>query len=251
MDRPLDTDSVQTGLQGMHPLLEVRSDVLRRRGGHRGRVDTVDGLDLIFIGVPPSERFEAASSALRGGANVFLEWPPTTSIRECARLVRLAEEAGLEVAVSRPLRMGVRDVSWRPRLISMEIEGADSITHALADAVDLACALARSGSVQRVEAEAVYDDDRVPVAAGLSVRFHNGAFAQALIRPGGASQGVRLFASTSGREIERIVNVDAVALAEETRGMLRAVEEGQPPPLSALDALQTLRIVERVQGVLR
>lgn len=244
---------MRTTVMGTHPYVEVRTDMLKAHGGFREGVVSADGVDLAFIAVPPAERFEAAASALRAGAHVFLEWPPASSIRECARLVHLAEEAGLEAAVSRPLRCGVEDVPdvWRARVISIEITGAAAISHALADAIDLSFMLARSGSVRRADAEAAYDDQRAMTSAAISLRFHSGAFAQAVIRSGGPSGGIRLYAAGMGHEIDCDVKVNAEGLRAETRQVLDAVENGRPVPVSALDAMQTMRVIERIMGVLR
>ncbi len=244
---------MRTAVIGAHPDAEVRAEILKVQGGFRGSVEAADGVDLALIAVPAAERFEAAASALRAGAHVFLEWPPTSSIRECAQLVRLAEEAGLEAGVSRPLRFGLENLPdrWRARIVSLEMTGAVPISHALADVIDLSFMLARSASVRRTDAEAAYDGRRAMTSAAMSLRFHSGALAQAVLRSAGPPGRLRLYAVGMGREIECEVEADAENLRAETRQVLVALGNDRPVPVSALDALQTMRVVERVMGVLR
>lgn len=238
---------------GTHPNLDVRAGVLEERSSFRGSVASADELDVVFVGVPSAERFEAASSALRKGAHVFLEWPPSSSIRECARLVDLAEEAGLEVAVSRPLRVAAGDVlgQRRAQILSMSVKGVPSVVAALADVIDLAFAVGQSGSVRRVEAEAAHDAARSMTSVAVSLRFHSGTFAQALIRTGGRAGGVELYAADQDVEKDIVLHAGRAELVEETGGVLRALEKADPAPVSALDALQTMRVIERVMSVLR
>lgn len=227
--------------------------MLRSFGGFREAMDPTDGVDLAFIGVPAADRFEAAAWALRAGAHVFLEWPPAKSMRECSRIVHLAEEAGLEAGVSRPLRFGpaAPPDGWRARVVSIEMTGAGALPSVLADAIDLSFMLVRSGSVRRADAEAAYDDRRALTSAAISLRFHSGAFASAVIRSGGPPAGIRIYAAGMGHEIECEVHRGEEGLRAETRQVLDAVHNGRPVPVSALDALQTMRAVERIMGVLR
>jgi predicted dehydrogenase len=222
-------------------------------GECRGYIDAAEDVDLVFVGVPPARRFETATAALRSGAHVFLEWPPATSIRECAVLVRLAEESGREAAVSRTLRWSLHAPAdpWRARVISMETGGAEVLPRALADAVDLAFMLAGSMTVRRAEAEAAYDAKRALTSVAASLRFHNGAFMQALIRSGRRPGGVKLYAAGTGEEMAGAVRADESALHAEAAAVLDALRAHRPVPVSALDAQQTMRVVERIMSRLR
>lgn len=219
--------------------------------GHGAGGDGPRGTTMAFIGTPVAERFEAAADALRGGAHVFVEWPPAPSIEECARLVRLSEEAGLEAGVSRPLRSAFESDIRRARVILLERSGLEPIAHALADVIDLASYLVGSASVRSVDAEADYDASRSLRAAAVSLRFHNGALAQAVVRRASDEDRVRLYAAGDGQEIEQTIAVDDDALLKETNAAFGAIREGRPIPVSAHDALQTLRTVERVMGLMR
>lgn len=228
----------------------------------------LEGVDILFVGVARAERYRVAAQAARKGTHVFLEWPPATSIRECAALVRLAEEGGLECGVSRPFRfcplLDSADDAWRANIVSLTMHGDvyaptggespiayPRLSRIMADAVDLSCALVKSSSVRRVDAEAARDESLQPDATLFSLRFHSGAYAQVFIRLNGATARATLYASGSGSRVEGAVTALDVALRQETAVFVAAVAGGRPAPVSALDALNTMRIVERLQGLLR
>lgn len=260
---------------GSDPLLAARRQLLARMDG----IDLVDEIDhrnpgaledvhILFVGVPRADRFQIASQAARSGTHIFLEWPPATSIRECSALVRLAEEGGLECGVSRPFRFcpllsSVGD-DWRANVVSLTLhgdihaleDGASQIayprlTHVMADAVDLSCALVGSSSVRRVDAEVARDESLQPDATLFSLRFHSGAYAQVFIRLNGTTARPTIYASGNGVHLEGTVTALDEALRHETSAFVTAVAEGRPVPVTALDALHTMRIVERLQGLLR
>lgn len=251
--------------------------------------------DVVCVAVPPGARFVVARAAAGAGAHVFLEWPPATGLAEAERLGHLAEEAGVEVGVARPLPVAPllegRPAEWRPRLLALTLDaGPDgddpalaglSWPHRLAGALDLAVALARSAEVQRVEAEADRDGARLRSVA-LGLRFRNGVYAQAALharaRPVPPSERFRLDAAGSGlrlsaRTLHGPVCLEregspadatlpanpAPALAfgpapppgDELAAFLAAVAAGRPAPVSILDAVHTLRLVERVMERLR
>ncbi len=232
--------------------------------------------DAAFIAVPVAERFRAAEAALKRGLSVFLEWPPAVSLREGERLVELAEEAGVEAGVSRPLRFhpvfGALPDGWRADLITLrETAGAARWPARLADAVDLCCALVQTSGVQRIGAQAVRAGGRME-AVSFGLRFHSGAYAQASLRrplgeappehqlyvagPGFEAEAALAEASavvrTLGSEAaERQVHGSTRPARAETDAFLDALAEGRPAPVSVLDALHTLRLVERLMKKLR
>ncbi len=259
---------------GSDPVLVRRLELLRHMPGIESveldgdELQSSEGIDVLFVGLPRADRFRIASKATRAGIHVFLEWPPATSIRECAAIVRLAEEGGLECGVSRPLRftelIASADDDWRANIVSLTLrgdalalEGGASrtayprLSHALAHAVDLSCALVRSSSVRRVDAEAARDESLQPDATLFSLRFHSGAYAQVVIRLNGTGDLPALYASGGGVHLEGTLAAQDTALARETSAFVAAVAEGRPVPVTALDALHTMRIVERIQGLLR
>jgi len=260
---------------GSNPVLARRREVFRMMEGaeYAGEVDfsppkSLEHIDVLFIGVPRADRFRVADEAMRSGVHLFLEWQPATSIRECAALVRLAEEAGLECGVSRPLRfcalLESLTESSRANVISLMMHGGrgwagtsgagaafPNTTNVMADAVDLACALAGSSSVRRVDAEMVRRESAQTEITAFSLRFHSGAYAQVLIRSDGSAEPPSICAAGESVNVDgRLDGLDA-AIGRETAMFLASVTEKRPVPVSALDALQTMRIVERLQSVLR
>lgn len=243
--------------------------------------DLLAGLDVLFVAVPTAEHYAVAEAATKQGVHVFLSWPPATSVRECEAMVRLAEEAGVEVGVSRPLRfhgaLSVLPASWRAELIGLQFdrtEAGPGLNRCLADAVDLCCTLAGSSNVQRIDAEAVRSGRAWPEALACGLRFHNGTYAQVVLRQGARTAREQLYAAGAGVELEadlaggaayvrqcREGGVDgafepvplppASLLAVETRAFLQAVAARRTVPVSVLDGLHTMRLVERIMGKLR
>ncbi len=238
----------------------------------------LDQTEAVFITVPTGAHFRMAEAAAKRGAHAFLEWPPATSIRECEAMLHLAEEAGVEVGVSRPLRFhplfAALPSGWQPSVIALTVRVGEADPrpwpHRLADAVDLCAALARSGSAQRIDAEAVRGVGARPEAVAFTLRFHNGALAQVCLGrfpldhratvyvAGGdlhhtfdlreaAGEGAEN-AGTSGA-LESPASLSPEAM--ETDAFLTALAEQRPPPVTLLDGLHTMRLVERLMERLR
>lgn len=243
----------------------------------------LEGLDVVFVTVPAAEHFQVAEVATKRGVHVFLEWPPATSTRECASIVHLAEEAGVEVGLSRPLRFhpvfSALPEGWRPDLVLVhqEVAPGGAWQRHLADAVDLCCAFAGSSSVQRIDAEAARSGPAWPDALAFGIRFHNGVYVQGSLRrtdgaPSGelyaAGPGLQVAADLAGTEVRRrrtdggenAVRPTAFAegdpgaadpLRAETAAFLEAAAEGRPVPVSVLDGLHTMRLLEKMMRKLR
>jgi predicted dehydrogenase len=228
-------------------------------------------VDAVLISVPTSMHYQVAQAAARRGVHLFVEWPPTTSLRECEAVVRLAEEAGIEAGLSRPLRFhpvfSRLPPSWQARLVlvrqALSREAPDWQRH-LADALDLCCALVRSYGVQRIEAEAVRPDATLPEAVAFGIRFHNGAYAQVQLRHHEAWAGGTCYIGGAGFQGEADLpgeppqaapsepasTADSL-LAAETRAFIEAVAARRAVPVSMLDGLHTMRLVERLMKHLR
>lgn len=243
--------------------------------------DLLEPLDVVFVTVPTAEHFRVAEAATKRGIHVFLEWPPATSTRECASIMRLAEEAGVEAGLSRPLRyhpvFSILPEAWRPDLVLVQQEVARGGTwqRCLADVVDFCCALAGSTSVQRIDAEAARSGSAWPDALAFGIRFHNGVYVQGSLKrtagaPAGsfyaAGPGLQIAADLAGTEVRRAEkgeNVEgftpleavetgaADPLRAETTAFLEAVARGGPVPVSVLDGLQTMRLLEKMMKKLR
>ena len=229
----------------------------------------LEHIDAAFVTVPTAEHFRIAEAATKRGVHVFLEWPPATSIRECRAMIGLSEEASIEVGVSRPLRFHpvfeTMTPAWRASLIVVRRDvcatGEAAWPRWLADAVDLCCALSQSSSVQRIDAEAVRSTAAWPDAIAFGLRFHSGAYAQVSIRRTAEPAGGAFYAAGGGFAVEAEVEENddgpaayeaaASAIERETQAFLRAVAGQHPAPVSILDGLHTMRLVERLMEKLR
>lgn len=242
----------------------------------RGRLNDdlealLQGVDAVLIAVPTSMHYQVAQAAARRGVHLFVEWPPTTSLRECEAVVRLAEEAGIEAGLSRPLRFhpvfSRLPPSWQARLVLVRqaLSGATPDWHRpLADALDLCCALVRSYGVQRIEAEAVRRDAGLPEAVAFGIRFHNGAYAQVQLRRDEVQAGGTCYIGGSGFQGEADLPggppegappepapAAGSLLAAETRAFIEALAARRAAPVSMLDGLHTMRLLERLMKHLR
>ncbi|ARA94010.1 hypothetical protein AWN76_013175 [Rhodothermaceae bacterium RA] len=233
---------------------------------------------VLVIHGAPADRFRLAEAAARHGCHLLLAWPPAASIPEAEALVRLAEEAGVEIGVQRPLRWqpALRDgpPALRPSLVLLQQDVPDGRPwpRLLADAVDLCTAVAGGGGVRRVEAAAVRRAAH-PEAMAFTLRFLRGTLAQVSLRRGpvdraslyAAGPGGRLEVDFSGMQarlavLEARQNEDrpdaletetAALVTAEVHAFLDALAARQPAPVSILEALQTMRLVERLMQRLR
>ncbi len=217
-------------------------------------------LEVAFIATPPAERFRVTEIALREGVHCFVAWPPAPALQDLERLSRLAEEARVEVGVSRPLRFHpvLQDV-WKstpPELLvyRQQVGGHGVVPwHArLAEAVDLCCALACSSSVLRIEGEAIRGGPTWLEAVAFGLRFHSGTYAQVLMwRDGGDTTPELYLARTGWHRWLRLEAEDEPPHRAEVAAFLQALAGHQPAPVSLLETMQVLRIIERLMSRLR
>jgi predicted dehydrogenase len=218
-------------------------------------------VEVVFVATPPAVAFQVTAAAAQQGVHVLLEWPPMASLPEAEGVVKLAEEAGIEVGVSRPLRWHPALAPWAGSkaelvLFQQTLAGPDAPgwPRLLADAADLCIALAGSSSVQRVEAEAVRGAMPWPDALACSLRFHSGAYAQIGIRRA-ATAACTVFAARPGQQHEAhlvpLTPEQTPPEVQETHAFLTAIARQQPVPVSILDGLATLRLVEHLMAKLR
>lgn len=154
--------------------------------------------EIVFIAAPTESRFSLAKEAIGKGTNVFLEWPVSANIEESMQLAKLADEAGVEIGVSRPLPISAilvsSPINWQPRIVSVSLSGGpfskdepspvSSLiwTSRLAGVIDLCFALAGSRSIQTVDAEADREAGGLLRTVAFSLRFRNGCLAQCHVR---------------------------------------------------------------------
>ena len=233
--------------------------------------DLPTGLDLLVVAGPVAGRAAAVVAAAARGVAAFVEWPPAPGLREAHALVRLGEETGADVGVARSgrfapslARAGVRpgggaaSAAWPLVVVDATASGPLLGGHVLADLVDLAACLTRGTSLRRLDARLVRDAAHAPIALAAALRFTSGAYAQIALAPAqeGASPRRRVTAAGPGSGLAGTLDLDlgperAAALDAETRAVLDAVARGVPPPVTALDALALVRLLERVTARLR
>ena len=226
---------------------------------HVQRLEDAATATVLCMAAPADARFRLAEAALKKGLHLLLAWPPTASLTEAEALVRLGEEAGVEIGVSRPLRFHPEVARWpkRAQLVHLtqvvpEATQPPPWARWMADAVDLCCALAQSHSVQRIDAEAVRGDVPWPAALGAGLRFHSGTYAQLHVRRAPTDHRYQVYLGRGAQQqVIDLTTAQEEAAAAEARAFARAVAEGRPPPVSMLEAFHTLRLVERLMTRLR
>lgn len=200
----------------------------------------VDAASRVAV-VGGEARLEHVRAAVAAGCHAFVAWPPGT-LGETEALVRDAHEAGVEVGVERPLAVGAVPAS-RLAAITLVTDGT-AWPRAIAGALSVCAAHAGSLEAAHVSAHAARDGATL-VAVAVTVRFRNGAFAQALVRTGDVP-GLTVYAA--GAET---ATAPRDAFADEARAFLAALAADAPPPFPLDDALATLRLAERVMDALR
>ncbi|GAB5519125.1 MAG: hypothetical protein RhofKO_13760 [Rhodothermales bacterium] len=227
-------------------------------------------VDVVFLSVPSALHVHIAEAALRRGIALFLEWPPAPSLAEAETIAKLAEEASVEVAVSRPWRfLPVLDrisAASRTHLVLLNVtlgpSGQPTAPKHLADALDLCQFLAGSDSIQRVDAEVARSQGRLPNAAAFALRFHNGAYAQVTLRATDEPAGGHLFVAGPGFQEHVALSADLIShtgatsdlhelWAAETTAFLDAVAQRRFADFSIQDGVRTLHLLERLMARLR
>lgn len=231
--------------------------------------------DVVVVG--GEGRAARLREVLARGAHAFAAWPPTASVEATERLAAMAEEAGAEVGVGRPLPvarlLAGRPAGWRARLATVELAAAPGgrlaaapPAHRLAGGLDLCAALVGRRALADLDVEAhrwPADGSGVPPGAlAAALRFRNGAFATLLLRdaPHVRTDHVSVFAAGGAGTLSatsldgplcldgapRAGLPDGPGLADEAAAFVAAIRAGAPPPFSLHDALATLRLAERV-----
>jgi predicted dehydrogenase len=243
------------------------------------------GVQVAAISIPPAYTYQVAQRVVRRGVHVFLEWTSMPSLTECKKLAQLAEEAGVEVGVSRPLRFHPLFESLPPDAhaslaavrVALQQGRPGQFQRNVEDAVDLCCRLSGSGEVRKVEAQVIRGRLAWPDALLAGMRFQNGGYAHLQIRRHVPHPEFSLHAAGPGFEIDvdfreytgylSHSDPDENAAAEtafeqrswphvdlieiETKGYLEALGRGAPAPVSLMDGYQVLRLVESIRKNLR
>ncbi len=242
-------------------------------------------LSVLFIAVPGIYAYHLATKSLRFGLDTFLGRSAVPSIADCKALAALAEEAGVELGISRITRfhsfLDAIPRDWRASSLAVlhESESQDQFAfqQMIEDAVDLCCNLAGMGEVRKIESQLVQRNRAQPGSLMLGFRFQNGTYAQIQLRQGIEQPRYSLYAGGGSFELDVDLNehtlrvrsssdyendIPRIAfeskplpktnlIERETRAFLYNLANNQPVPVSIEDGLQTLQLVEKVREGLR
>ncbi len=247
--------------------------------------DQLKDVQTVFAGVPSAYTTHLANAALKAGVHTFLGRSAVPSLSECKALAALAEEAGAEVGISRVMRfhpfLDMLPDGWRASAITVRHseQGHDrtAFQQMLEDAVDLCCSLAGTGEVRRIEAQLVQRSRRYPVCLLVSIRFQNGTYAHLELKQDDRTNTHHVYAGGGGFEIDADLEQQQIyrsrsvgeenevlsnafdnknfrlqdLIATETIAFLASLRDRKPVPISIMDGLQTLRLVENIRKKLR
>lgn len=203
--------------------------------------------------------------ALRAGWHAVLRWPPGVGIRHAERLVGLAEEAGTQIGLLRPLRrlpeLQALLRGDRASILTVAVDLpagiADRVDDVIGDLVDLGMAAFGEAGLQRTEVESARGSGGALTAVAATIRHQNGALAQMVVSFGADPPRFHLVAAGGG-SARRAVALSPVPLppggarlAADTLAFVHAVARGAVAPVPLADGLEALRITERVCGGLR
>lgn len=243
------------------------------------------GTQVVFIGVSAAYSFQVAQRALREGVHVFVEWPAMPALPECEEMAQLAEEAGVEVGVSRTNRYHPMFERWQKEWHATSMTVHHDMLEAnptefklsLDDTVDLCCCFSGTSDVRKVEAQMLRGSMARPEVLLAGLRFQNGAYAQIQIRQQAPVAAHIAFAAGPGFHLEanllenkgylRKSDLDENArigvafesfewpafdlIEKETTAFLKALDRSIPAPVSLIDGYKTLRLVEVIRKNLR
>lgn len=158
----------------------------RRFASVRSLIEAVDAVDIV---TPTPEHYKLAALAIRAGKHVFIEKPVTSTVRQGAALLRLAEEHGVTVQVGHverfnPAYLALQDMQLQPmfieshRLAAFQPRGTEVsvILDLMIHDLDLVLHLVKS-PVQRISASGVAVLSKTPDIANARLEFANGCVA--------------------------------------------------------------------------
>ena len=217
--------------------------------------------DAIFLSGDAVHDVVRLQEMARQGVHLFLDATASMSMLDWQALARLTEEAGIEIGVSRPLRFHpiVDEVRARGHVNLIRIASAVDATRmgawktSLWESVDLGLALAGGGSWRRIDASVARRGDRLPLSIAAGIRFQNSSYAQlALVHDD--NEASTITAHVAGPDFSSDVCIPpnrADLVGRETEAFLQAISANRPPPVSVLDALQSMRLMEKLMERLR
>ena len=265
--------------------LVVTEDLLVQQEDQGSVRGVIESVDVVFIAVPGGYACQLATRALYLGRHVFLGRTALPTLGECKSLAALAEEAGAEIGISRPMRFHplFQLLPDEMRATSLALHHASKTYDAvrfqqmLEDAIDMSCTLAGTCEVLKIESQQVQNSPVHPGSLMVGFRFQNGTYAQIQLRQGVPFYHHTIYAGGGSYELDadlisHVLHVrrlgenenDSSRLAfeshtlpcndlieKETTLFLSALAENKPAPVSIFDGLKTLRLVEGIRHNLR
>ena len=159
---------------------------IRRFPDAASLMEAVDAVDIV---TPTTTHFSLAKMALNAGKHVFIEKPVTHTVEEAAELLRLSQEAGLQVQVGHverfnPALLSVEDIRLKPmfieahRLAMFNPRGTDVsvVLDLMIHDLDILLSLVPS-KVKSVHASGVAVLSEQPDICNARIEFENGAVA--------------------------------------------------------------------------
>jgi len=262
--------------------LEGVSDADSRRAGEVARqngcrvfsstLDLFEACDTIFVSVPTCDHFLVAREATRLGKDVFLEWPPATSIDEVASLVRISHEAGSTLSVSAPLLHHPAWETWNPAtppsILQFDFSYRNSQhqdihwPHEIADCLTIILKAAGSLAIRKLDARAARSTGAIIHTVAFTAQLEKGTLIQVLLHRSDApsrrvltladrnettslSFDIREDAPTSSSP-ETTPSVESLLEAEQEAFMFSTV----PTPGGTLSIADSLVIVQQIERIL-
>jgi len=159
---------------------------VRRFSSPAALLREVDAVDIV---TPTPTHYRLAAQAMRAGKHVFIEKPVTATVAEGRRLLKLADETGVQVQVGHverfnPAYLALRDMALRPmfiechRLAAFQPRGTEVsvILDLMIHDLDLVLHLVQA-PVRRVSASGVAVLSNTPDIANVRLEFANGCVA--------------------------------------------------------------------------
>ena len=248
-------------------------------------IASLDGVRVLFVAVPGAYATHIAKSALRQGMHTFLGRSAAPSIAECQSIAALSEEAGVEAGISRIMRfhpfLSALPENWRANALTVRHErqrwDLKQFRQMMEDAVDLCCNLAGTGDVRKIEAQQIQNQQKLPGSLMIGFRFQNGTYAQIQLRHGVLESRYEVYAGGSSMEFEMnllnntlhvrntsagendkgkfafesqsLPNCDLIE--QETITFLDSIASQKSVPVSIMEGLQTLQLIEGIRRALR
>jgi predicted dehydrogenase len=247
---------------------ESKCTAIRRQALRSGQVagiavDVIDAANdqfgpgsVCFTTLASDDAWEQSKRLLKSGCHVFLD-SVLVPLQDLQQLALVAEEAGVEVGVSRPLRYSTALTGWNDRATIATVaaefgDGPDSWQQCLLHTMDLCVHLCGTGNTRRVEASVERADQLWPLFAAVSLRFDNGSLALASLRKTASGPGPTRCTITTGPLVSSLELASGTEAYEaETRDFLARVARGAPAPVSISDGLAGVRLLDQVQALLR